>query len=60
MNHQHNWEQIDEHDNDNRIRTVDFCECGARRYGCKAKRLDKDGNTTWGPVGEQWYNIEEA
>jgi hypothetical protein len=55
--HEHQWLITEKVENDNRIRTLDFCECGARRSGCYAKRLDNNGEAAWGPVGEWWYTI---
>ena len=51
MSHEHQWTETDRHENDDRIRTRDDCPCGAQRYGCYAKRLDTDGEESWGPVG---------
>lgn len=62
--HRHDWDRFlvwprRIHDNANRTRTRDLCQCGAIRYGCKAKRLDDDGEPSWGLVGVQYYRVKE-
>lgn len=65
MTHEHVWSRMHTDENDDRVRTRDTCDCGAVRYGCKAKRLasapDQNGSReAWGPVGVQCYEIVEA
>lgn len=49
---EHAWIQRGRNENDERIRTRDFCtECYSIRYGCYAK-VD-----LWGPVGVWTYRI---
>lgn len=57
--HKHCWLMVRMHENDDRVRTVEACECGAVRYGCRAKRLGPEGEEDWGPVGQQFYRIKE-
>lgn len=58
--HVHEWKEVDRDENDNRTRTRDECVCGAKRYGCCAKRLDDEAREAWGRIGEQWYRVEES
>ncbi len=48
-------------ENDDRIRVVQRCgRCEDERYGCFAKRLDDEGRTAWGPVGEWYYTSRKS
>jgi hypothetical protein len=69
MTCEHEWSEGERHENDDRIRTFQVCPCGARRYGCYAKRLGmpesecprSDGDEplgAWGPVGIWTYSVE--
>jgi len=62
--HTHNWKELHRDENDDRIRIKQICICGMHRFGCYAKRCEKDVDPDgfeeitypWGPLYEWVYH----